>query len=386
MLEARLIEELPALEELRREWDELAVLAALPLMAPAWILPWLRWLAPAGAAPRVVAVYDGDELTGIAPFYVVRERSHRRIDYRLPGIELGARLAPLARPGREWEVAAAIARALAATTPRPDLVALESVPPDSLWLAALREQWPARIRPPVRVYHVHGSPTVALGAGTFESWMGRRSASFRKNCRRRGRMFEAEGGTMRLGSAQTLGADIETLMALHTERWSERGQSSLTARADRLPAMLREAGEALVQSGRFRIWIMEIEGRPIWANLFLAAGGELLAVNSGWDERWARMSPPLLGMVHAIEDAFARGEQRLDLGIGDDQFKLQFADGNDPVAWGILMAPGARLPVTALRTAPMLIGSSLRTAAKRTLTAEQLDRLRGLRHVVGRRR
>ncbi len=384
MLDARLIEDLPALGELQEEWDELAVLAALPLMAPAWILPWLRRLAPAGAEPRAVAVYDGEQLAGIAPFYVVRDGSRGRIDYRLPGIELGARLAPLARPGREWEVAEAIAHALAAAKPRPDMVALESVPPDSLWLAALREQWPARIRPPARVYHVHGSPTVTLNPGTFESWMARRGASFRKNCRRRGRMFDAEGGVMRLSSAQTLSADIETLLRLHTERWSERGQSSLTARADRLPAMLREAGEALIESGRFRIWIMEIEGRPIWANLFLAAGGELLAVNSGWDEQWARMSPPLLGMLHAIEDAFARGEQRLDLGIGDDQFKLQFADGNDPVAWGILMAPGARLPATVLRTAPMLIGNSLRDTAKRTMTAEQLDRLRRVRHAAQR--
>jgi CelD/BcsL family acetyltransferase involved in cellulose biosynthesis len=384
VLAARLIEDLPALEELREEWDELAVLDALPLMAPDWVLPWLRRLAPAGAEPRVVVVYEGEELVGIAPFYVVHHGSRGRIDYRLPGIELGARLAPLAKPGREWEVAEAVAHTLAGATPRPDLVALESVPPDSLWLAALREQWPARIRPPIRVYHVHGSPTVTLSAGTFESWMASRSASFRKNCRRRGRMFEAEGGVMRLGSVQTLPADIETLMHLHTERWSERGESSLTARADRLPAMLEEAGRALTESGRFRIWVMEIEGRPIWANLFLAAGGELLAVNSGWDERWARMSPPLLGMLHAIEDAFQRGDRRLDLGIGDDPFKLQFADGNDPVAWGILLAPGARLPVTALGTAPMLLASALRDTAKRTLTPEQLDRLRRLRQMARR--
>ena len=384
MLAARLIEDLPALDALRGEWDELAVLDALPLMAPDWILPWLRRLAPAGAEPRVVAVHDGDVLVGIAPFYVVLDGSRGRIDYRLPGIELGARLAPLARPGREWEVAEAVAHTLAAATPRPDMVALESVPPDSLWLAALREEWPARIRPPVRVYHVHGSPTVALSEDTFASWMAGRGASFRKNCRRRGRMLAAAGGTLRLGSVQTLPADIETLMRLHAQRWSKRGASSLTARADRLPAMLEEAGRALTESGRFRIWVMEVEGRPIWANLFLAAGGELLAVNSGWDEQWARMSPPLLGMLHAIEDAFQRGDRRLDLGIGDDTFKLQFADGNDPVAWGILLAPSARLPVTGLRTAPMLVGSALRDAAKRALAPEQLDRLRNLRRAVRR--
>src|SRR4029077_7831622 len=182
----------------------------------------LRPLRPAAPEPRVVAVHERDELVGIAPFYVVRDGSRGRIDYRLPGIELGARLAPLARPGREWEVAEAIAHTLAAAAdPRPDLVALESVPPASCWLTALGDQWPSRIRPFVRIYHLHGSPTVSLNEGTFESWLAGRSASFRKNCRRRGRMLAAEGGTLRLGSLQTLPGDIETLLALHTERWSE---------------------------------------------------------------------------------------------------------------------------------------------------------------------
>jgi CelD/BcsL family acetyltransferase involved in cellulose biosynthesis len=382
VLEARLIVDLQALEELRVEWDALAVHSALPLMAPDWIMPWWRHLAPAGAQPRVVSVHDGTTLVGIAPFFVLDDGARGRVDYRLPGIELAARLAPLASPGREWEVAGAVARALAGASPRPDLLALEGVPPASSWLTALSEQWPARVRPFSRIYHVHGSPTVSLSGGTFESWLAARSSSFRKSARRRGRMLAAENGAMRLGTTATLRADIEILMRLHSERWSKRGASSLLARADRLPDMLEQAGRALTDSGRFRIWIMEVDGQPIWANLFLAAGGEVLAVNSGWDERWARMSPPLLGMLHAIADAFQRGDQRLDLGVGDDPFKLQFADGNDPVAWGVLLPPSRRLVTTALRTAPMLLGSAFRDTAKRVLRPEQLERLRGLKRAL----
>jgi CelD/BcsL family acetyltransferase involved in cellulose biosynthesis len=384
VLEARLIVDLQALEELRAEWDALAIENALPLMAPDWIVSWWRHLAPAGAQPRFVSVHDGQRLVGVAPFFVVRDSARGRVDYRLPGIELAARLAPLARPGREWEVAGAVARALARASPHPDLVALEGAPAASSWLTAMREQWPTRVPPFSRTYHVHGSPTVSLSDGTFESWLAARSSSFRKSYRRRGRMLVAENGTMRLGTTATLRADIEILMRLHTERWSERGASSMVARADRLPAMLEQAGRALTDSGRFRIWIMEVDGRAIWANLFLAAGGEVLAVNSGWDERWARMSPPLLGMLHAIADAFQRGERRLDLGVGDDPFKLQFADGNDPVAWGVLLPPNRRLAATALRTAPMLLGSAFRDTAKRAMTPEQLERVRHLKRTLRR--
>ncbi len=112
---------------LRSEWDELAVACALPLMAPATVMSWWRHLAPPSAEPRSVAVRDGKQLIGLAPFYVTPE-ARQRVDYRLPGIELAARLSPLATPGREWEVAGVVAQALATARPRPDLIALEGHP------------------------------------------------------------------------------------------------------------------------------------------------------------------------------------------------------------------------------------------------------------------
>jgi CelD/BcsL family acetyltransferase involved in cellulose biosynthesis len=372
-----LFDDLTALDELRADWDQLAVAYGLPLMAPGPVLAWWQHRAPGGAEPRVVVVRDHGELIGIAPFFVVTGRPGR-IDYRLPGIDLGTRLAPLAAASREWEVAGAVAIALAEATPRPDLIALESVPPGSLWLTALRDQWPGRLRPLSSLYNVRGSPTVDL-RGSFAEWLAGRSSSFRKNQRRRARMFAEAGGTMRLGTLETLTDDIAALMRLHTERWSGRGTSSLVAQSDRFKEMLQTAGRELTTSGRFRIWIMEIDGQPIWANLFLSAGGELLAVNSGWDERWRKLSPATLGMVHAIEDAFERGERRLDLGVGEDPYKLEFADGNDPVGWGVLIPSGRRMALTALRTSPMLVNSAARRTAKRTLTPQRLDTLRDMR-------
>jgi CelD/BcsL family acetyltransferase involved in cellulose biosynthesis len=377
MVHAELITDFEGLEELHEAWDRLAVACELPLMAPSLVMAWWGHLAPSGAEPRVVIVRERGELIGIAPFFVIPGHPGR-IDYRLPGIDLATRLAPLAAASREWEVAGAVASVLAEATPRPDLVALESLPTASSWLTALRDQWPGRLRPLSSLYNVRGSPTVALH-GSFAEWLAGRSSSFRKNQRRRSRMLAEAGGTMRLGTLDTLTADIGALMHLHTERWSGRGTSSLVAHSDRLTKMLQAAGHELTESGRFRIWIMEIDGQPVWANLFLSAGGELLAVNSGWDERWRKLSPATLGMVHAIEDAFERGERRLDLGVGDNPYKLEFANGNDPVGWGILIPPGRRIALTALRTSPMLANSAARRTAKRTLTPQRLDALRGLR-------
>lgn len=376
-LATELLDDLRALEGLRTDWDRLAAVCELPLMAPSVVLAWWQHRAPVGAEPRIVVVRERSELIGIAPFFVVRGQPGR-IDYRLPGIDLGTRLAPLSAASREWEVAGAVAGTLAEATPRADLIALESLPSGSPWLTALRDQWPGRLRPFSSLYNLRGSPTVTLG-GSFAEWLAGRSSSFRKNQRRRRRMLTDAGGTMRLGTIDTLSDDINALMHLHTERWRGRGTSSFVAHRDSLTEMLRAAGRELTPSGRFRIWLMEIDGQPIWANLFLSAGGELLAVNGGWDERWRKLSPATLGMVHAIEDAFQRDERRLDLGVGEDPYKLEFADGNDPVGWGVLMPSGRRMALTALRTSPMLLNSMARRTAKRTLKPQRLNTLRGLR-------
>src|SRR5205085_1886435 len=126
VLVPELITELSDLDALEPAWDQLAVANRLPLMSPACVRAWWRHLAPATARPQVIVVTDEQQLVGLAPFYIDLARPARRL--RLPGIELAGRLAPLAEPGREREVAESAGPVLAGVTPRPELVALEGTP------------------------------------------------------------------------------------------------------------------------------------------------------------------------------------------------------------------------------------------------------------------
>jgi CelD/BcsL family acetyltransferase involved in cellulose biosynthesis len=125
--------------------------------------------------------------------------------------------------------------------------------------------------------------------------------------------------------------------------------------------------------------MLEVGGQAISAQLFTTAGGEVMYVNGGWDEAFARLRPPMLAILDEVEAAFDRGERRLDLGPGEQPYKLRFADGNDPVAWTVLLVPGRRLAPTAARTAPLLSWMLVREALRRALSGEQVDRLRALR-------
>jgi CelD/BcsL family acetyltransferase involved in cellulose biosynthesis len=367
------------LEPLSAEWDALAVACDRPQMAPGFVLPWWRHVAPADAQPRLVTVRDEGRLVGIAPFYVEPSARRARIDYRLPGIELCGGIAPLAVPGSEWDVAASLGEALAEATPRPHLIALEGLPVGSPWAAALHDRWPGTRRPTLRRYHVHGCPTVTLREPSFDAWFAGKSSNFRGQMRRLRRQFAVAGGTSRLTTDATLERDIEAFVRLHTDRWDGRGSSNLVQLGERLPSFLHDMGRMLLPSERFRLRVLELDGKPISAQLFLAAGHMVLYLNGGWDERHAKLKPSMLGLLDTIEATFAQGEQRLNLGPGEQAYKQRFADGNDPVGWNILMPAGHRRPLTRAHTAPMLARYALRDVAKRTLTDEQAKRLRTLR-------
>jgi CelD/BcsL family acetyltransferase involved in cellulose biosynthesis len=377
VLDAELITEVDDLAALAPEWDLLAVASALPQMSPAWVLAWWRHIAPAGAVPRGVAVRDGGQLVGFAPFYVV-PGGGGRVDYRLPGIEITARLAPLAAADREWEVAEAIGRALATATPRPDALLFEGVAVDAQWQAALRDRWPGALRPPLWHTHVDGSPFVSLREGSFDAWMAARSSNFRQQMRRMRRRFADAGGAARVATHATLADDAAAFVRLHASRWDDRGHSNLVDLGERFAAMVVDAGERLLDDGRLALRLLELDGEPICAQLFVEAGGTELFLNGGWDERHAALKPSLLCLLDAVEDAFARGRRRLDLGVGEQPYKRRFADGDAPLEWAVLLAPGARLPLSAARSSRALVRSRARAAALRGLPQERVAQLRGL--------
>jgi hypothetical protein len=49
------------------------------------------------------------------------------------------------------------------------------------------------------------------------------------------------------------------------------------------------------------------------------------------------------------------------------------------MGWAVLMVPGARLPITAARTAPALAHARLRDGARRLLPEERAEQLRAAR-------
>jgi CelD/BcsL family acetyltransferase involved in cellulose biosynthesis len=381
--EAELIVDLEALERLAPAWDALAVANAEPASGPAWMLAWWRHVAPRSAELRAVAVREDDQLVGILPFYVDPGRRGAARMYRLLASDYSASVTPLSQPDRAWDVAQAAAMLLARHELRPDLIELAPLSSASPWASALRERWPARMRPLQWRPYQHDAPTISLHDGSFDAWLGERSSRFRANVRRYRRLFEEAGGTYRYATSDTVEQDVRTFVALHHARWEGLGASRMVALGERLPAFLDELARGLVAQERFRLLMLELDGAAICADLWIAAGGESTGVNVGWDERHKRLSPPRLAFLHTIEDAFARGERRLNLGFGRVDYKQGYANGGDVVVWDELLIPGRTLVRALPRTVPRMLSRQVRTSVKRALTQEQADRLRAARDRLG---
>jgi CelD/BcsL family acetyltransferase involved in cellulose biosynthesis len=366
---AEIITDLPGLEPIRAGWDALAVEQARPFSSPSWTLAWWRHAAPPGAELRVIVIREGDEISAVAPFFAEGRR------YRLLASDASLGVEPLAAAGAEREAIKLTAAALAAAYPRPDIVELAGIRADSPWPGLLRETWPGQSLPALRRELSMPLPMLELSGLTYEDWFASKSAHFRQRARRLQRGFVERGGRVRLADGdEELARGLQEFARLHHASWRSRGGSGvLTPGVER---MLPEAARELTGEGRFRLWLVEVDGQVIGAGVRLAAGGEVSNWLVGFDEGWRDVNAPMLMMLASIEDCFDRGDRRIDLGGGRAELKSRVADREDALEHYLLLPAGPRRPLV---EASLLPGRLRRATAARIPPAAKARIKRALR-------
>ncbi|HSK91760.1 MAG TPA: GNAT family N-acetyltransferase [Euzebyales bacterium] len=355
---AEIFSEPDAVAAVRAAWDALATEQSMPCSAPAWCLAWWRHAAPAGAVLRVVVVYDGPEVIGVAPMYCHRDAGVAR--YGFLGDQVSSPVGPLARAGAAAPVAAAVAGALASAAPRPDIVAFGNLPADDPWPGLLRAHWPGRALALRRARHA--TPYLAL-EGTYDAWVAAQSRNFRQQLRRHRRRLESRGAVFRLVEAGEREEYIAEFARLHHARFEGRGGSAVMTGG--VMRMLVDAGGDLMPDGRLQLWVIEAEGKVISAHLLLAAGGRVTYWLGGFDDSWASDQPALQALAAALEHAYGTGREVFDLGPGLQDYKLRFAKDVLPGVEVLVVPAGGRRLRTLARVAP----PRLREVARRRLRA-----------------
>ncbi|WP_181706422.1 GNAT family N-acetyltransferase [Chthonobacter rhizosphaerae] len=310
VLRTRVLTRLQELEALEPAWWALwrRIGTASPFQSPAWLIPWTAVFRPAEV--RAVAVFDGDDLIGLAPLWREDGPYGRRL---LPlGIGISDDLDILVHPARP-DAGPAILDALDAMADWA-VLSLEDCLPDA---AALRLRAPpgwtdGRADQAVR-------PTLAIAGRGLEAVPARK----RRSIRRCLRLAEARGPVRRT-LVDDAGRFLDTLFALHGARWQERGEDGVLA-DERVRAFHRAALPGLLAAGLARLHEVTFGATPAAVIYELRHGGVAAPYLGGFDPAFSAESAGSLAMDHLIETA-----------VGDGCALVDFLRGAEPYkyAWG----------------------------------------------------
>ncbi len=381
MLSADLIDDPAGLEPWSEAWDRLAVELSQPCSSPKWMLPWWRHAVPGHAELRTVVVRDGDELVGLAPYFV-QLGPLGLAEYRVLSAGAAHRIGPLAKPGREGEVAGLVAETTAAASPQPSSFIFEGINASSDWPQRIRGAWPGGLGSRIYTQVTMEAPTLNLDDPDFDTWFAGRSSNFRQQMRRKGRQMADRGGTIRMATTpEQASADLEAMFLYHRDRWEKRGEQGSIKHGTE--DHLRESVSLLLPDERARLWTIEADGKPVCVQYFTVAGGELTYWGGGFDPDWDDLQPAQLTILAAVENAFERGDRRVDFGGGEQRYKGRFANDGDPIAWTTIFPRNKRYPLTRAQLFPKQVRFTARRLA-RGLPEPWQERVKGLRNRVRR--
>jgi CelD/BcsL family acetyltransferase involved in cellulose biosynthesis len=327
------------LESLREEWTNLATNGQNVFATWEFAATWWEHF---GAGRRLLTVGcrdSGGDLFAVLPLYFWRRRPLRVI--RFLGNGAGDILGPVCRPARSDDAARALRRLLEVAPWDWDVFVGENLPGE--------QDWPRRLGG--HLIRREGNPVLRAPDG-FEEFLARRTPNFRsavrRNERRLARRYQVR---FRLSDSTTLDADLDALFRLHQARFGEQSAFG-GGRTAFHRAFARQAHER----GWLRLWILELDGRPVAAQYGFRFGGIESFFQSGRDPELRRESLGMTLLSHAIRSAADEGVREFALLRGHEPYKYRFATedrGLDSVCVTRGRAGAAALAVVkAVRSSP----------------------------------
>jgi CelD/BcsL family acetyltransferase involved in cellulose biosynthesis len=354
---------------LAAEWDPLVL--AMPRPSPFLLHGWLRaWWDEYGGGRRRLAVHVAHEdgrLTGALPLFVERR--------------FGLRVAHVI-----GEDAAALADLLIAPDAHPatadrlmEQAARDADLADVFGLAA-----DSALARPLRLIQRAEAPVLDISEG-WDAVYRQRTSGKRRNLHRRRRRQLQELGEVTFAVAREpdeLAAALEEAFRLHAARWRDRPEASgfATAAGRRFH---RAALRALAPAGVARIALLGVGDRAVACNYFFVLGDRMYFHELAFDPEFARWSPGQVTTLDTLAAAAAEGVTRVEFLGGAERYKLELADGCEPLYQGIGLASGPRgRAAVAVRTAAWRGRQRLKRTPVRRLYYEGLAPARRVARVA----
>jgi CelD/BcsL family acetyltransferase involved in cellulose biosynthesis len=167
-------------------------------------------------------------------------------------------------------------------------------------------------------------------SGTWGEYLAARTSKFRNNLRRSEARAARHGEVVYqryrpLGAAHNDGDPrwdlYDDCVALARRSWQGSSKHGTTLSHDSVREFVRDVHEAAARCGALDLNILRIDGRVAAYAYNYHYAGVLNGVRMGYDPEFARISPGTLLLARCVRDSFARGDLRIDLGIGPAPYK-----------------------------------------------------------------
>lgn len=281
------------------------------------------WWHAYGSRHRIFmpALFDGDELVGLAP--LVRSRgplglrqlefaSSQNADYQ----------AIVVKADSERVVSWEFCKFLQRHRSEWDMVVLRNLPLDSPALAVMRDQLAAAGLRLIELERIV-CPTLVMSGREDEISRLLDKYSFRRRIKALERLGPL--GFQVLNGSDAIDAALPILFAQHRRRWTATGMASqFDDSATR--KFYRHLAHALDRRGWLHFSLLSCGDKVVACHLGFKYRRRLYWYKPSFDPDYSRYSPGLVLLHRLMTDALALGLEELDFTVGEEQFKQRFAN------------------------------------------------------------
>lgn len=159
----------------------------------------------------------------------------------------------------------------------------------------------------------------------FEDLLAATSHNLRKQVRRRHRALAGEGSVVfrTTVGGERLADDLEAFFRMEASGWKGRAGTAILD-DPRTVRLFGDFARAAAASGLLRLRLLELDGNVIAGDLACVFEGTEFPLKTGYDERFARLSPGLVLRAGALREAITEGVSRYDFLGGPDPYKLRW--------------------------------------------------------------
>lgn len=285
-----------------------------------------------GRKMRILVVRSGDTVTGIMPLCIVKE-PHRLSTIRVlsyPLSDWGMWYGPL---GPQQSATMFMALAHLRKSPRDwDMVDLRWTPGDLAGQDITRRAMMAVGWKPQRDMYQQSS-LIRFAGTTWKEYFAGLSKKWRHEIRRQTRNLERLGRVEFIrhrpeSAAQGDGSPrwelFEQCLDVSRRSWQAGVVNGNTICHESVLSFLRDCHAEAARLGMLDMAVLRLDGKPLAYQYNYRHGGQVFGLRMGYAQESRELGAGKILLARFLEDSFARGDEVLDLGVGDFAFKARF--------------------------------------------------------------